>query len=740
MKRFTTGLGLVAVMLATLAPMAMGQITINEVKAKGTEFIELYNAGGAPVDVTGWKLENIAGTEVLSGVIAAGGFMSVTTTLDLSNSGDIISLKDNSDALIDDVGYGNFGGAPVGFNSIGRSPDGDDSDDWARDWEYLDSSVNASGETPGTSNVHGSPALGSALIINELDPFGTGNAGALDKIEIYNPTAGPIDLQGYYISDGDGYCQIANSIIVPALGFAVLTEGVAGEGLDCSPAIEWSSSDVAYLYNASAVRIDQLGYSGAPFTDPGDTFQRCGDGVGVNDGYSFASQGGPSVNYDQFPQTLGITNGSCAGASPPALASLQYSPCAPAANASVDLTVIATDVNNDITSVRAFYKLSTDALYDSLDMSVVVDGLYIVSLPGQADQSLVQFYVQARDAVGNVASNPSGAPSFVRSYRVGLQSIASIQGSTVADSCLSSTFVGEAVNVVGIVTHEAYEFSDDFFYIQSGTGPNSGIKIYAPDSLFVPNIGDEVAISGYVEEFRCATEIVMFGGCGAVTGTGDVIPRTLTSLSEINDEVNESMLVTITGPLTAVAGFDSTQNGQFFEFQVHAGGDTAWVGDDTFFPDGIFYTIVPEPGMGFDALTGVIGYRFFSPADSVQTLRLEPRRDNDVDRNWTDVGDGLDVVDAVRKYSLDQNNPNPFNPVTTIEFEVARPGMVQLSVYDVTGRLVRNLVAREYPRPLRDSVVWDGRNEQGKQVPSGVYFYRIDAEGYTATRKMLLLK
>ena len=71
----------------------------------------------------------------------------------------------------------------------------------------------------------------------------------------------------------------------------------------------------------------------------------------------------------------------------------------------------------------------------------------------------------------------------------------------------------------------------------------------------------------------------MFGGCGEVLGSGKVIPRTLTSLADITNEVNESMLVTITGPLTAVGGFDTTtvSSNDFIEFRVHAGGDRTHV-------------------------------------------------------------------------------------------------------------------------------------------------------------------
>ena len=84
--------------------------------------------------------------------------------------------------------------------------------------------------------------------------------------------------------------------------------------------------------------------------------------------------------------------------------------------------------------------------------------------------------------------------------------------------------------------------------------------------------------------------------------------------------------------------------------------------------------------------------------------------------------------------------PNPFNPVTTIRYEVPHPGSdVTLEVYDVSGRLVRHLV-RGYQSPGLKSIVWDSRNDRGVVVPTGVYFYRVQAPGFVATRKMILMK
>ncbi len=93
-----------------------------------------------------------------------------------------------------------------------------------------------------------------------------------------------------------------------------------------------------------------------------------------------------------------------------------------------------------------------------------------------------------------------------------------------------------------------------------------------------------------------------------------------------------------------------------------------------------------------------------------------------------------------REFGLYQNIPNPFNPTTTVGYDVpAGGGRVRIEVFDVSGRLVTTLVDEVLPEGRR-SVAWHGVDERGAELPSGVYFYRMDAGDYVETRKMLLLK
>ncbi|MCH8275598.1 MAG: GNAT family N-acetyltransferase [Armatimonadetes bacterium] len=88
------------------------------------------------------------------------------------------------------------------------------------------------------------------------------------------------------------------------------------------------------------------------------------------------------------------------------------------------------------------------------------------------------------------------------------------------------------------------------------------------------------------------------------------------------------------------------------------------------------------------------------------------------------------------------NYPNPFNPTTTIRYNVRERGHVTLSVYNVAGQRVRTLVddVRDPVQGGLHTVVWHGDSEAGQEVASGVYFYKLVTPGFTKTRKMVLLK
>ena len=149
---------------------------------------------------------------------------------------------------------------------------------------------------------------------------------------------------------------------------------------------------------------------------------------------------------------------------------------------------------------------------------------------------------------------------------------------------------------------------------------------------------------------------------------------------------------------------------------------------------------------GRDAEAGPFNYRFirldenilddtiFNVWGSQDTLFQEYTRQEDFVVSVDDRGGRLPVA-----FRLLPNYPNPFNPETRIDFEIGRADRVVLAVYNVLGEEIVRLVDRSL-LPGRYSVKWNGRDRFGMEVPSGVYLYRLEADGFTRSRKMLLVR
>jgi len=103
----------------------------------------------------------------------------------------------------------------------------------------------------------------------------------------------------------------------------------------------------------------------------------------------------------------------------------------------------------------------------------------------------------------------------------------------------------------------------------------------------------------------------------------------------------------------------------------------------------------------------------------------------------TDADDNS--VGLPARFSLGQNYPNPFNPSTAIQFSLAKGDHVKLNVYNLLGQQVKTLIDLDYPAG-NHTVTWDGTDDNGARVASGIYLYRLESGGETFARKMTLLK
>ncbi|MEJ2636121.1 MAG: FlgD immunoglobulin-like domain containing protein, partial [Calditrichia bacterium] len=140
---------------------------------------------------------------------------------------------------------------------------------------------------------------------------------------------------------------------------------------------------------------------------------------------------------------------------------------------------------------------------------------------------------------------------------------------------------------------------------------------------------------------------------------------------------------------------------------------------------------------GWTAILG--GHTFLeTPAEFYLKLnkKIKPGCVFEFTPHWTGIASTETVPLAFQLY---QNYPNPFNPVTNVRFSLSRLVKVRLDIYNVLGQRVRTLVDREMAAGAY-RLQWDGRNDAGNYLGSGIYFYRIWAGDYVKTRKMILMR
>ena len=135
----------------------------------------------------------------------------------------------------------------------------------------------------------------------------------------------------------------------------------------------------------------------------------------------------------------------------------------------------------------------------------------------------------------------------------------------------------------------------------------------------------------------------------------------------------------------------------------------------------------PEKGIHFISITGVVHY-------SYGEYKLMPRNNADFNDPVNATGN-----EGPKRFNLLTNYPNPFNPTTTIEFDLVdkESNPIQLNILDINGHLVVSLVDGF---PSNNKVIWNGKNHLGENVPAGIYFVCLKSKSTILTNKMILLK
>jgi type IX secretion system substrate protein len=394
----------------------------------------------------------------------------------------------------------------------------------------------------------------------------------------------------------------------------------------------------------------------------------------------------------------------------------------------------------NIDTAKVFYKIN-DGAFASVDMVEGESNVWSGSIPAQATGSIVEYYYYIVDDSSDVSALPSNYDEKLFTYKVldSSPTIYDIQY-THAESGLSPLH-GCNVSFSAYVTMDgslSSSFKDDAglgsISVASATGAWNGVWVFAPTSeLAGLHEGDLVTVTGKVDDdheaywaYQTNTYVV-----GSVTLQISEAPLAATpvTLAELdaNAESFEGVLIELDTDMeiSSVNSYDFTLTD----------GTNSFLCDDDFVPDSILDINYKENAIlgevdtlvAGDTLSNVKGVVLYSYG----SMKIEIREVDDVTIKAV-VEPGVAVVPA--SFALHQNYPNPFNPVTTIRFDLATATDVKLTIFDITGRRVDELINTSMNAGTYD-LRWNASH-----LSSGMYLYRIETPEFTATHKLLLLK
>ena len=395
---------------------------------------------------------------------------------------------------------------------------------------------------------------------------------------------------------------------------------------------------------------------------------------------------------------------------------------------------IIVDPSRQISSAQLHFLSTSNPGGGSVNPSGVSGDTWTLNLPAQGDGDFGKFWFTATDNGGGVFLSDDSLD--FRTLYGGITKVEHIQR-TPDDKEGDGPFRNWTVDVDLTVTVQVDPATGDSF-VQDGTGPWSGVFIRS-NPLSALNRGDVIRITrarmdesfGLTRMRDITFEMVSTGG--------DPLDHVTLTTNVLQDrdiaESYEGMLINIDDPFVTATNSDAPI-GPFGEFDISSDGDpdNALRVDDRsrLIEYGVEGTpSEDDPGTVFsvfeqlDFVRGPLYYNFGN-------FKLEP------ESLARDVGAvinvGTESDDVPERFALKQNFPNPFNPTTSISYEIPTSGLVTLDVFDSLGRRVRSLVNREQLAGSYE-ITFDA-----KSLASGVYLYKLTAVNEVISRTMILLK
>ena len=401
--------------------------------------------------------------------------------------------------------------------------------------------------------------------------------------------------------------------------------------------------------------------------------------------------------------------------------------------------------NSTISEALIYYSINGGE-YSSIAMSPSEGDIFSGVIP-ISDGDEVYYYITATDD-GADQSEPKTSifPFDIEYEQLGfhvtdLLSIGKVQytpwpsGNTLYQGC--------NVTVSGVVTADTAQFNSSYgsYALQDGSGQFSGL-IFNTNELEELSRGDDVTVTGLATDLAIGDEFgYKFNGNTRLTNSivtinssGNDVPESeLVSCEDIHQIADEVEFYE--GVLVKVENVTVSLIDEYDIIITDNSGFEAILDDDMMYP--FLELDDQDPFLGNLSIGQEISYVQGVFNFSFGTYKIQTR---DADDIGTTMGVNDDVAINPYEYALHNNFPNPFNPETQIRFSIGSSEMVKLTIYDMMGRQVRSLISGDSYGPGFHVVNWEGLNNKGEKVPSGMYIYRIKAGNFIADKKMVLVK
>jgi len=416
------------------------------------------------------------------------------------------------------------------------------------------------------------------------------------------------------------------------------------------------------------------------------------------------------------------------GAGPPDVLDVTREPGVPMTNDPVYIVAEITD-NSQVMAATIHYRFNNGDWAES-GMEFTGGFFWEGEIPEGTAGDWVDYYITAEDDSSNIGYEPPNIDLDMFCYPIVESNVLSIHDVQYTPwPAGKSPFNGYQVTIEGIVTADtAADVRWGAFVIQDDESPWSGVTIddismilLRDDLISVTGIVDE-ADTNWVYKWENNTKLTECTDV-QILGTGSMGPLQVStwdlSLDNPDVESYESCLVEVSNvTVTSLNQYD---------WSVDDGSGECLIDDDACRLDSMFAILTA--GSTFESVTGFFIYSF-------GTYKIELRDENDYAGL---VGIKPEQPKVASKFSLEPAYPNPFNAHTKISYSLPTANQVNLIIYNLMGQQVRTLV-KGTQTAGQHIAIWDGRDNFGQPVSSGMYIYRIMSGDYIAHHKMVLLK